>query len=160
MASDSFQFPPAVEDYLSEHNVLNLSTCGEDGPWAAAVFYAHTGLQFFFMSNPDTRHGRHIVATGRMAAAVHEDYSSWREIKGVQMTGSVRVVDDPAGRKEGLKAFFRKFCFAEAFLRGDVPEALRERMRNIHLFCFEPDLVLWLDNSTGFGNRVQVYPEP
>jgi hypothetical protein len=45
-------------------------------------------------------------------------------------------------------------------LRGDVPEALRERMRNIHLFCFEPDLVLWLDNSTGFGNRIQVYPEP
>lgn len=160
MGADRYSFPETVQDYLCDHNVLNISTHGESGPWSAAVFYAHEGLDFYFMTNPATQHGTDMTSAGVMAGSIHEDYASWREIKGIQMRGRVWVVRQGTQKKRGLKAFFRKFCFAEAFLRGGIPDALRDRMRNIELFCFRPDLVLWLDNSTGFGNRLQVYPPP
>ena len=32
--------PQAVADYLGGHHVMTLATCGPEGPWAAAVFYA------------------------------------------------------------------------------------------------------------------------
>lgn len=159
MQCETFEFPEHVESYLQDHNVLNLSTSGSDGPWSSAVFFAHHDLHFWFMSNPDTRHGKHILELGRMGASVHEDYGSWQEIKGLQMQGSVWLVKEEAERKAGLKAFFRKFCFAEAFFRSGVPEELKARMRNIHLFCFRPDVVYWLDNSSGFGNRQCIYPQ-
>lgn len=160
MSPEAFTFPEHLEDYLSDHNVLNLSTHGSDGPWASAVFFAHQGLRFFFMSDPDTRHGRHILETGAAAGSVHEDYSVWQEIKGLQMSGRIRVVEDPDEQRAGLRAYFRKYSFAEAFFRGEVPAPVRERMKDVRLFCFEPDCVLWLDNSRSFGCRLQIYPAP
>jgi uncharacterized protein YhbP (UPF0306 family) len=31
--------------FLGEHHVMTLSTAGPQGPWAAAVFYAHDNLR-------------------------------------------------------------------------------------------------------------------
>ncbi len=160
MSALKFEFPEKVEDYLSEHNVMNLSTYGEDGPWSSAVFFAHKGRRFWFMSTQQTRHGTDIAASGVLAATIHEDYAEWQDIKGLQMSGRVWVVSDGDELKSGLRAYFRKYSFAEAFFRGQAPKPVKERMKHIRLFCFEPDLILWLDNSTGFGNQVQLYPEP
>ncbi len=151
-------FAEPVDEYLAEHNVLNLSTSGEGGPWAAAVFYAHSGRRFWFMSNPNTLHGSHIVASGAVAASVHEDCPQWKNIRGLQMKGRAWVVEDPGERKVGLRAYFRKYDFAEAFFRDDAPEEIRQSMQGVRLFCFEPELVLWLDNSHGFSNRARIHP--
>lgn len=151
-------FSEQVDDYLAEHNVLNLSTSGKGGPWAAAVFFAHSGRRLWFMSNPGTRHGAHIVAGGAVAASVHEDCPQWENIRGLQMQGRAWVVEDDGERKAGLRAYFKKYSFAETFFRDDAPEEIRKSMAGIKLFCFEPEVVLWLDNSHGFGNRAQVFP--
>lgn len=158
MKPDVDVFTEQVDDYLAEHNVLNLSTAGSDGPWAAAVFFAHSGQRLWFMSNPDTVHGAHIVTSGVVAATVNEDCPDWKTIRGLQMKGPVWVVQDPSERKLGLRAYFRKYSFAEAFFRDDAPEEVRASMQGIKLFCFEPNLVLWLDNSHSFGDREQVFP--
>ncbi len=158
MKRDSFEFPEHVDAYLNDHNVLTLATAGEDGPWSAAVFFAHQGRHFYFMSDSATLHGQHIGQNGLVAAAIHEDYGAWPDIKGMQMRGRVWIVQDKDEWRAGLRTYFRKYDFGEAFFRGELPPALHRRLHKIRLFCFEPELILWLDNATGFGNRVQLYP--
>ena len=67
-------------------------------------------------------------------------------------------MEDADERKAGLRAYFRKYAFAEAFFREDAPEDIRASMQGVRLFCFEPELVLWLDNSHGFSNRARIHP--
>lgn len=160
MNPDRYTFPDNIEEYLEEHNVLNLATSGEDGPWSAAVFYAHYGRRFYFMSDPATTHGSHIVTSELAAASIHEDYADWQSIKGLQMSGRAWEVTDSRQQKIGLRAYFRKYSFAEAFFKAGFPERIAERMKKVRLFCFEPDRVFWLDNSKGFGKRITVYPPP
>jgi hypothetical protein len=74
------------------------------------------------------------------------------------MKGRAWVVEDADERKAGLRAYFRKYDFAEAFFRDDAPEEIRRSMQGVSLFCFEPELVLWLDNSHGFSNRARIHP--
>ncbi|MDP7544375.1 MAG: pyridoxamine 5'-phosphate oxidase family protein, partial [Anaerolineales bacterium] len=74
--------------YLRGHNVMTLATAGEDGPWAAAVFYVNEGFTLNFLSAPTTRHAANIAANPQVAATVQEDYHDWREIKGVQLDGA------------------------------------------------------------------------
>ena len=61
------------------------ATRGPEGPWAAAVFYANTGFALYFLSSPTSRHGRNIGGNAKAAATIQEDYSDWREIKGIQL---------------------------------------------------------------------------
>ncbi len=158
MPPEPFEFPEHIEDYLQEHNVLNISTSDDGGPWSAAVFFAHHKLDIYFMTAAHTRHGAAALASGVMAGSIHEDYADWAEIKGLQMQGRVWLVEDERELRAGLRAFFRKYDFAEAFYRGNIPEELKQSIKSVRLFCFRPELVLWLDNAAGFAKRVQVYP--
>ena len=79
--------------YLESHNVMTLATRGEEGLWAAAVFYVTEGFTFYFLSSPSTRHGRAIAAEPRVAATVQEDYGDWAEIKGVQLEGEAQRIE-------------------------------------------------------------------
>ena len=76
-----------AQRYLREHQVMTLASYGDAGAWAAAVFYASDGFAIYFLSSPNSRHGRNLVQNPRASAAVHEDYAQWSEIKGVQMEG-------------------------------------------------------------------------
>ena len=79
-------------DYLAAHRVMNLATCGPDGPWVAAVFYVSDGFNLYFVSSPLSRHGRNLELHPEVAATVNEDYPGWREIKGVQLEGTAGQV--------------------------------------------------------------------
>ena len=98
-----------VRELLAAHSTLTLATCGPDGPWAAAVFFASDDdLNLYFVSDPRTRHGRDLVARGRAAGAVHPDCDDWGNIRGVQLEGSVCVLDGDA-RDAALRCYLAKF---------------------------------------------------
>ena len=50
---------------LGEHHVMTLASVGADGPWAAAVFYAHDDLRLYFLSAPTSRHAVNLAAEPR-----------------------------------------------------------------------------------------------
>ena len=81
--------------YVEGHNVATLATTGPEGPWAAAVFYASTGFTLYFLSSPTSRHGRNIGRNAEVAATIQEDYSDWREIKGIQLEGRANRLAGP-----------------------------------------------------------------
>lgn len=133
--------------YLAAHHVATIAT---SEPWAAAVFYVNDAFTLYFLSSPRSRHAQHLAREPRVAATVHEDYAEWRAIKGVQMDGTVREVED--SRIAAIRALYAaKF----PLITDDAPgsRAIGEALARIRWYELQPTAVYFIDNSRGFGHR-------
>jgi len=138
--------------YLETHHVMTLSTAGEEGPWAAAVFYLSIDFNLYFFTETNTRHGRDLAANPLVAAAVHEDYHDWRDIKGIQLRGEAT----PVGRIEKARIiplFVRKFPSVGSFLSNPKTAAAVARAQ---VFKLAPREIWFLENDKGFSARQQI----
>lgn len=136
-------------DYLAAHRVMNLATLGPDGPWAAAVFYINEGFDLYFVSSPSSRHGRNFGLRPDVAATVNEDYSDWREIKGVQLEG---VVGQVAATEE---ARIRRL-YAGKFSLETAPAEIAAAFARVRWYRLAATRVYFVDNAVAFGHRDQV----
>lgn len=137
--------------YLEGHNVMTLATRGREGPWAAAVFYVNEGFTLNFLSAPHTRHCSDIAADGQVAGAIHEDYGSWVEIKGIQFEGHARRISGSA-HDAAVARYQHKFPFTGGGAAGQVEEALG----GVAWYEVTLHTVYLIDNSKGLGHREQV----
>ena len=140
-------------DYLGRHQVTTLATQGPDGPWAAAVFYASDGFDLYFVSSPASRHGRNLAAHAAVAATVHEDYHDWREIKGIQLEGTVEQIF-AAEEASARQLYGKKFPLVAD--RACAPAALAAALAKVRWYKLAASRVYFVDNSAGFGHRDQV----
>ena len=141
--------------FLAEHHVLTLSTVGADGPWAAAVFYAHDGLKLYFLSAPNTRHAGNIAANPRIAATIQRDYDDWPGIRGLQISGTVRAV--AAGDEARVRALYQRRYPLVGGGAG-VPRAIMEALNKIRWYEFVPEDIYLIDNRLGFAHREHLSP--
>ena len=139
--------------YLEAHNVATLATTGPEGPWAAAVFYANTGFTLYFLSSPTSRHGGNIGDGAAVAATIQEDYSDWREIKGIQLEGRAKRLEG-AERAEAEARFGAKF--PRLVSPALAPTAIARALRLVAWYELEPTRVYFVDNSRGFGHRDEI----
>ena len=138
--------------YLESHHVMTLATSGEEGPWAAAVFYVNDGFTLYFLSSPRSRHGGDLAADAHCAAAMHEDYPDWPDIKGIQLEGSVRRLSG-ADRLAAIARYAKKF----PVVRPDrAPELIRAALDRIAWFELVPERCYLIDNTKGFGHRDEI----
>jgi uncharacterized protein YhbP (UPF0306 family) len=68
--------------FLDQNHVLSLATVGEEGPHAASLFYARDDRYLLWVSDPASRHSRHIERNARVSATIapdtaRPDASSW-----------------------------------------------------------------------------------
>ncbi len=142
-----------VQAYLGDHHVMTLATSGDEGPWAAAVFYVHEGRTVYFLSAPTSRHCRNIAISPRVSATIQEDYSDWKTIKGVQMEGvATRLSGDQEERIRGL--YGAKFPLIGAL--ADAPSAIVKAMAKVSWYAIAPERVYFIDNSIAFGHRDEI----
>lgn len=142
-----------VINYLREHHVMTLASHGDDGVWAAAVFYANDGFEIYFLSSPGSRHCQNLARNPRASAAVHEDYADWKEIKGIQMEGIASVL---AG-KEAEHA--RRLYGAKFPVVGNpeqAPALIVEALAKVRWYKLIPERLYFIDNSAGFGHRDEI----
>ncbi len=142
-----------VQAYLREHHVMSLASGGDEGVWAAAVFYANDGFATYFLSSPTSRHCRNLTKNPRVSATVHEDYADWPNIKGVQMEGMASVL---AGDEEE-KA--RRIYGAKYPVVGNLaqaPSSIVKALANVRWYKLNPERLYFIDNSTGFGHRDEI----
>ena len=140
-------------DYLAGHRVVTLATCGSAGPWAAAVFYANDGFNLYFISSPASRHGRNFAAHAAVGATVHEDYLDWREIKGIQLEGTVEQVSG-AAEASARKLYGEKFPLVANL--ASAPLAIAAAFAKVRWYRLAAVRAYFVDNSAGFGHRDQV----
>lgn len=136
--------------YLEAHHVMTLATHGPEGLWAAAVFYASDGFDLYFLSAGHTRHALNMTASPRVAATIQEDYADWAAIKGIQLEGTVRLLEGRE-REAAMTLYAKKFGFLSQPIA--VVEAALLR---VNWYCLSPDRLYFVDNSRGFGHRDEI----
>lgn len=137
-------------DYLRDHHVMTLATQGPLGLWAAAVFYANDDWRLYFLSAGHTRHGQNMAASPRVAATIQEDYDDWTAIRGIQLEGTVRLLEGGA-RAFAIVHYAQKFPFVRR------PEAsIEAALARVNWYCLTPERMYFVDNSRGFGKRDEI----
>ena len=139
--------------YLETHNVMTLATCGPEGAWAAAVFYANRDFTLYFVSSPQSRHARDIAREPRVAAAIHEDYREWPAIQGIQLSGNVERLEG-AARDAALACYRHKFGFLSNPSTALAP--VLAALGKAACYRLTPSELFFIDNAAGFGQRSSI----
>ena len=142
-----------VQQYLRQHHVMTLASHGDEGVWAAAVFYANDGFAFYFLSSPSSRHCRNLTRDSRVSAAVHEDYSDWRKIKGVQLEGIASVLAGE-GEIHARRVYGEKFPVVG--MLEQAPAAIVKALAKVRWYKLIPQRLYFIDNAEGFGHRDEI----
>lgn len=152
------KLPQPVADYLAGHHVMTLATCGAEGPWAAAVFYASEDASLIFLSSPNTRHCQNLAQDSRCAATIQEDYREWPEIKGIQLEGRVIELQGEE-EKRAQQLYGEKFPIVGPLAK--VPPAIVKALARVRWYRLVPERLHFIDNSQGFGHRdaIELTPE-
>jgi len=155
---DSYSIEDVVLKYIREHNTMTVSTFGEEGPWATALFYVNDQFNLYFLSDPKTQHCRNIAANPVVAATINEDYHDWRKIKGIQLRGKAERVSSAREKAFAFAIYTKKYPFVKEFFSS--PAALAKSMftkiSSTTFYKLTPEKVLYLDNERGFGRREQL----
>jgi uncharacterized protein YhbP (UPF0306 family) len=136
---------------LQGQSTLALATtCADGTPHIAPLFYlAGDALRLYWFSSATNRHSRNLKRDPAAAVTVYWPTQQWREIRGVQMRGTVSVVRDPARRSAITAAYSARFQLGTAF------RAVQARSR---LYEFQPSWMRYLDNSIRFGYKFEILP--
>jgi uncharacterized protein YhbP (UPF0306 family) len=159
---DEKQARATAAGFLSEVSTLTLATASEQGePWAATVFFAaDKNFNLYFVSDHRTRHGRDMAAGSQVAATVNPDCDNWHDVRGLQIAGTVDIVEG-AERARALLLYFKKFPQIDALFqspKGEHEETIAARLKAANFYCVRPQMVRVIDNAKGFGYRVEFTP--
>jgi uncharacterized protein YhbP (UPF0306 family) len=142
-------------DLIEGQSTMTLATAQENTAWAAPVYYVFCRSAFYFFSDPGSRHIQESLANCQASAEIHSGASSWKEIRGVQMSGSIDMVSGKFEAVETIGKYLKKFGFTQDFFSKDQAmdlDAFAKRF-NVRLYKFKPSLIYYLDNSIRFGFR-------
>lgn len=142
-----------VQRVLHEHHVLTLATRDGDAVWAAALFYAHEGLDLYFLSKPGSRHAADLAREPRCAVTIQRDYDDWPRIVGIQAEGETVALEGDE-RAHAREVYGRKFPLIGRL--GAAPVKIAEALAQVHWYRFRPQRLYLIDNSLGFGHRDEV----
>lgn len=147
-----------VTDYMDSYTTATLACSAGDHPWTAAVFYARDGLDLIFFSSGKSRHSTVFSENHRAAAAIHGDYRGWKEIKGLQMEGHVKLISGSSARARATAKYLKRYPFVSEFFSSplSVAAGVAKKMSKVELYLFRPERILYVNNEAGFGTRWQL----
>jgi uncharacterized protein YhbP (UPF0306 family) len=145
-----------VLSYLETHNTMTLGTCSGDVPWAATVFYASDDVRLYFFSVPDSRHCQNLAANPRVAVTVQEDYHDWQRIKGIQLEGTVILVDSIIEKAKAMAVYARKYPEVIKLFTNPASGMFYKAFLKVKFYCVVPQKLFFIDNEQGFGNRQEL----
>jgi len=137
-----------IAAFLDAHHVMSLATLGPHGPHAANLFYARDGFVLFWVSDPASRHSVELDADGRVSATIARDSSDYATIRGLQVSGRARLVDD-GERDRAQKVLEARFPFLKKLVDGDV----RDSYARAQIYRLDVVRFVLIDNTLGFGHK-------
>jgi uncharacterized protein YhbP (UPF0306 family) len=164
-ASNDFKPAPEAKEIknlaaslILEQTTMTLATADENKAWAAPVYYIFLRSAFYFLSGPKSRHIQESLQSGQASASIHAAASTWKEIRGLQMTGRVLPVEVGREALQALRAYLKKFPFTREFFDKNTPldlTSFKDRF-GVRLYKFIPVQVYYLDNQIRFAFREEV----
>lgn len=144
-----------AEELIKAQSTMTLSTAVKDVPWAAPVYYANLAFAFYFFSDAASRHIQEALASRQTAAAIFHQSSTWKEIRGIQMSGALHPLSAGIESVRALRAYLKKFPFTlEFFGSGEKLDldGFAKRFR-VRLYRYQPELLYYMDNRIRFSFR-------
>jgi len=145
-------------DLVGRESTMALATAVGNAAWAAPVYFVFHGSAFYFFSDPKSRHIEEARESGQASATVYPHADTWREIRGIQMSGRIENISPGLEAVRSIRAYLQKFPFTREFFNpGDSPdlESFGKRF-NVRFYAFRPQVVYYLDNRIQFGFRKEV----
>ena len=150
-----------ARQFLDEVSTLTLATSSDNQPWAATVFFAaDKKFNLYFVSDHRTQHGRDMAANAQVAATINPDCNNWHDVAGLQVRGTVSIVDG-VERVKALALYFKKFPQIDALFQqpeGEHEETIAKRLKAANFYKLTPTMVRVIDNEQGFGWREEFAP--
>lgn len=99
-----------AKNILRDNIYLSLSTCAQNRPWIAPVFY-HVGRknELYFASMPTSVHCQNIAKNPRIAFAIFDSHQKEETGVGIQASGKAQILDDRSQILEALKYYHTDF---------------------------------------------------
>ncbi len=148
-----------ARELIESQSTMALATARDNQSWVAPVYYVFYQGGFYFFSAPDSRHIQEAMQSyGQASAAIYPFVSSWQEIRGLQMSGTIKKAEKTLRTLQALKAYIQKYPFVGEFFdpgQGLSLDNFIQRFR-VRFYFFRPDLVYYMDNQIRFGYRVEV----
>jgi uncharacterized protein YhbP (UPF0306 family) len=147
--------------FLDEISTLTLATSDDNAPWAATVFFAaDSKFNLYFVSDHRTQHGRDMAANEQVAATINPDCDNWHDVAGLQIRGTVAIVDG-LERAKAMAIYLKKFPQIDALFarpEGEHEETIAARLKAANFYKISPEMIRVIDNEQGFGHREEFSP--
>lgn len=139
-----------IEVFLDSHHVMTLATVDDAGAHAASLMYARAGFTLQWTSDPQSRHSQHLEREARVTATVAPDYTDFRVIRGLQIAGRARRLDESSAGA-ARAALVARYTFLAELASG--PPKLRAAFENAAFYALVPERITLIDNARGFGHK-------
>lgn len=146
-----------LENLLKSLKVMTIATVWDHGVWSAPVYYLYMDRAFYFFSSTSSRHIMGATSSPlKVAASIFQDDASFRNIKGVQMRGGVKIVADKKQALAGAVAYAEKFgIHGSAMSPRDTLSFLKQHYR-ASFYKFVPVEVIYMDNTVRIGFKEEI----
>ena len=144
----------AAYGVLARHHVMSLALCDGDRPRVCSLMYVvGRGFRLMWVSDPAARHSRLIDDAGavRAAVTVAPDYADYRDIRGLQLGGVARRLEGLGETGKAMALLMGRYSFLAQLAAR--PSALADALAAARVYCFEPDELTFIDNTTTFGGK-------
>lgn len=146
-----------ITQLLDSCNVMSIATYANNCPWASSVFFvADESYSLYFVSADSSRHSQNISANSKVAATVKKDHNDWLRIRGLQIEGRVSISPD---RERLLLLYRNKFPRLAQLIdhaASDQEKLIRDRLKSSNFYQLKPVNIRLIDNSVGFGSRMEM----
>ena len=123
---------------------FTIATVRPDGwPQATTVSFVNDGLKLYFGTWIKSQKAQNIAACDKVAVTIDLPYKTWKDIRGLALSGHARKVDKPEELARVSELMFKKFPQLSEFVTADAPE--------MAIYRVDPEIVSVLDYTKGFG---------
>jgi PPOX class probable F420-dependent enzyme len=136
--------PDETAAFLAAGRKVQLATINRDGsPHLVTMYYVLTGGQITFWTYRASQKARNLARDPRITCLV-ETGEAYFDLRGVQVRGRVRVVEDPAGVRDIGRRIAGVMAGADL---GPVEDYVEQAARKRIGFVVEPDRVSSWDHA-------------
>ncbi|MGJ7917197.1 pyridoxamine 5'-phosphate oxidase family protein [Massilia sp. LXY-6] len=125
---------------------LTLATIRPDGyPQATTVSFAHENMLIYVGIGRHSQKADNIRGNGKVSLTINLPYHDWREIRGLSMSASAELLDDPREAAEAAACLERRFPAVSEWCGPDMAH-------EVAFVRIRPQMVSVIDYSKGFGH--------
>lgn len=137
---------PTLRAFLAAQSTLALGTLGPRSPQVAPLFFvADDAFNLYWISDPESRHSRNLIAQEMVAATIFANTWDYAAIQGVQIEGRAGPVYDPEERAQALERYAAKFPFVNERFGAVIAQST--------VYVLRPRWLRWIDNTRRFGYK-------